>query len=74
MERWVSLETMELETINKLYLELSQVATATTEKEFKLRAALVRIDREFNELNGQECTRGCGECIRCIAREALHGA
>lgn len=28
--------TMELETINKLYLELSQVATAKTERELEL--------------------------------------
>lgn len=31
---------MELETVNKLYLELSQVATATTAKELKLIALL----------------------------------
>lgn len=31
---------MELETINKLYLELSQIATAKTAKEIKLEAEL----------------------------------
>ena len=31
---------MELETVNKLYLELSQIATAQTAKEIQLLAAL----------------------------------
>lgn len=31
---------MQLETLNKLYLELSQVATAQTAKEIELRTAL----------------------------------
>jgi len=33
---------MELETVNKLYLELSQVTTATTARELSLVAALRR--------------------------------
>ena len=37
---------MELETINKLYLELAQVATATTQREAVLETAL----RDANEL------------------------
>ena len=35
---------MELETINKLYLELSQIATATTAKERKMTVELAEID------------------------------
>lgn len=34
---------MELETINKLFLELSQVTTAETEKELLYKEALTRI-------------------------------
>ena len=33
---------MELETVNKLYLELSQIATARTAKEIALEAAVAR--------------------------------
>jgi len=35
---------MQLDTINQLYLELSQVATATTAKELALRAQLAAVD------------------------------
>ena len=35
---------MQLDTINTLYLELSQVATATTAKELALRAQLDAVD------------------------------
>lgn len=35
---------MELETINRLYLELSQVATATTAKEQRLKNELDDVD------------------------------
>lgn len=34
---------MQLETLNKLYLELSQIATAETEREIRLRAALIEL-------------------------------
>ena len=34
---------MELETINKLYLELSQVTTATTKREFELVEVIERL-------------------------------
>lgn len=36
---------MELETINKLYLELSQIATAKTEREQELEAENSRLKR-----------------------------
>ena len=36
---------MELETVNKLYLELSQVTTATTARELALVSALRRAQR-----------------------------
>jgi hypothetical protein len=35
---------MELETINKLFLELSQITTATTAKELAMQRELDRID------------------------------
>lgn len=38
---------MQLETINTLYLELSQVATATTAKEIALQKELAEIDAEL---------------------------
>jgi len=52
---------MELEIINKLYLELSQIATATTEKELSLRAEVTR-------LSGK--TGYCAECERLSAELA----
>jgi hypothetical protein len=33
--------------------------------------ALVRIFNDFDNLNGKECTQGCGECVRCIAAAGL---
>lgn len=41
---------MELETVNKLFLELSQFATATTAKELKLQ-------KEIEELKAQQLTQ-----------------
>lgn len=35
---------MELETVNKLYLELSQFATATTANEFRLMGKIKRLE------------------------------
>lgn len=43
---------MELETINKLYLELSQVATAKTARELELEDAL-RSARAIAQRNGE---------------------
>lgn len=37
----------------------------------RMSAALRKIVSEFDALNGTECSRGCGKCIRCIARAAL---
>lgn len=39
----------------------------------ELRGALSRIVRDFDALNGAECKRGCGSCIKCIAQDALRG-
>jgi len=41
--------TMETETIDKLFLELSQVTTATTAKESVMRDALEKLARLGNE-------------------------
>ena len=47
---------MELETINKLYLELSQIATAKTKRELALEAALEDtldfVERHSNRWDG----------------------
>ena len=37
----------------------------------RMYAALTKIRDNFESLNGQECDRGCGKCIRCIAAAAL---
>ena len=34
-------------------------------------AALSEIHNRFGELNGRECSRECGQCIKCIAAKAL---
>ena len=52
---------MQLDTINKLFLELSQVATATTAKELALRAQLDAVDAALwpngNKPDGYEADR-----------------
>lgn len=45
---------MELETINKLYLELSQIATAKTEKEIILEADIQRAEERYLNLGATE--------------------
>lgn len=55
----------QFDTINRLYLELSQVATATTEKEMKMRAGIGNARQAAMELCWQieklpaseECTK-----------------
>ena len=42
---------MELETINKLYLELSQIATATTKREIDLAQCLYELLSEIDKKN-----------------------
>lgn len=37
----------------------------------RLVEALETIDHDFDRLNGNECNTRCGQCIRCIARQAL---
>jgi hypothetical protein len=60
---------MELEIINKLFLELSQVATAETEKELLYKQALEKIRRyPINEGNDDE------QEMRATADEALRRA
>lgn len=57
---------MELEIINKLFLELSQVATAETEKETLYKGALEKIRAyPVTETNDDETE------MRAIADEAL---
>jgi hypothetical protein len=61
---------MELETINKLYLELSQVATAVPEKELLYKEALQRIRKYRND----DLPDGNGAEMRKIADETLRRA
>lgn len=39
-----------------------------------LKEALETIVRDFEQLNGNECKRGCGKCCKCIAEHALKSA
>lgn len=60
---------MELETVNKLYLELSQVATATTVKELALRAEVAALTKERGiARHNEQCTH---EANRRILKELL---
>lgn len=52
---------MELATINRLYLELSQVATATTGKELKLQAGIGEACNDAMELCWQIEKSGASE-------------
>jgi len=49
---------MELEIINKLFLELSQVATATTGKELKARKEIVRLHDQIDMLEDEKVALG----------------
>lgn len=51
--------------------KLVVMASALEKPADKLVAALETIVRDFDQLNGTECSRGCGKCIRCIAKAAL---
>jgi hypothetical protein len=57
---------MELETINKLFLELSQFTTAETAAELKYKAALKLILTAPDDTDGTLSMR-----MRLIAKEAL---
>ncbi len=61
---------MELEIVNKLYLELSQVATAVPEKEGLYKDALQRISKYRND----DVPDGNGAEMRKIADETLRRA
>lgn len=54
---------MELETINRLYLELSQISTATTAKEIKLKNGIHEAVLMVTEL--------CYKIEQCGASDAL---
>lgn len=43
----------------------------TCRKLHAARTALIQIRDNFARLNGRECDRGCGKCIRCIAARGL---
>lgn len=58
---------MELEIINKLYLELSQVATAKTKREIELEDTLVKIGALILEIDD-------GEIIDSKSKENLMNA
>lgn len=57
---------MDLDIINRLFLELSQIATATTGKELRLEAALRSILDAPADADGTISMR-----MRLIAKEAL---
>lgn len=60
---------MELDIINRLFLELSQIATATTRKELNYEAALRSILEAPADTDGTLSMR-----MRLIAKEALKGS
>ncbi len=41
---------IELETINKLFLELSQIVTAKTKREIKLENKIVHLEEEIGKI------------------------
>lgn len=58
---------MELETINRLYLELSQVATATTGQELKLQEGIKEARKILTELRWQIERSGASPALTKIA-------
>lgn len=62
---------MELETVNKLYLELSQIATAKTEQEIKLRAACTRQGKLLQDIINDDATNLSKELHRRVSDELL---
>ncbi len=64
---------MELETINKLYLELSQIATATTDSELKLLDKINEVKKQREELVAalEECRQAFDFTRQYIGEEKL---
>lgn len=58
-----------LDDWNKLFPD--QVPCEIAEVQDRMIRGLKIIVHNFDTLNGVECERGCGECIRCIANAAL---
>ena len=54
---------MELETINKLYLELSQITTATTAREILLQKQLAEAQKDSDRLDWIEQNANMGVVI-----------
>lgn len=70
------MQTIEELPASELQSKIVTMAGKLQEPADKLVDALLRIERDFDELNGLECDgrgeSGCGKCIRCIAAQALH--
>jgi len=70
-----SLLTEALATLSKEPLDEVRKFFAPTKEETRdaseAYTALREIVSRFDELNGRVCQRGCGNCIRCLARRGL---
>ena len=74
---------MDLEVVNKLFLELSQFATAKTGREMRLEKALKWIAQQPCTMDAEGASAGCNcsetgacateWCLSCYARVALRG-
>ena len=59
------------ERINETITALRIAHDAERRNLDRANSALERIVKQFADLNGKECERGCGQCIRCIACAGL---
>lgn len=65
---------MELETINRLYLELSQIATAKTAKEIALENAVARRGKLIQDIYNHDDTRLHSSIISRVSDELMKPA
>ena len=65
---------MELETINKLFLELSQVATAKTAKQIALEDSVARRGKLLAEIYNNDGSVLPGDLARRTAEEIVRAA
>lgn len=63
---------IERETINKLFLELSQFATATTEREMVLRDCLNRIDAALDKVHSHDWNGKTSKCRTCGIHQEVY--
>lgn len=51
--------------------DIEPISLPAVQQGERLIAAARHIVEDFQKLNGTECSRGCGKCIKCILEDAM---